>query len=302
MSVPAPDQSGAGLSSEGFVEKGIYPGLSIKKYHASYPLSKTGLCLLDEAPALFKSSRDGLVAKKEESPSLRFGSALHAKMDGSFADDYVIGPEVKSRAEKAWKDFCSKHPERIVLKPSENKLLDETKEAVLSFMPTQKILAAPGAFEVSYVWDDPMMGVRCKARPDFISADQRIVIDFKTARDAHHLGFQRSAYEHGYYVSAAHTLDGVRTLTGVEPEAYIFLVVQSSNPPLVAAYRATEEEIHLGREFIRRNLALYLQCERSGEWPGLAQEILPLGLPRYGASELQKLKAEYENFSQSIGW
>jgi exodeoxyribonuclease VIII len=260
------------------MEPGIYPDLSNERYHGSDGVSKTGLGLLEEAPAIYRWARDH--GGGNGTKSLRLGSALHVAMEGIFDDVYAIGPDA-ARNTKIWKDFEAAHPGRICLKPDEAQPVLEMKAAIHRYAPAAELLSRPGRFEVSYYWVDSETGLLCKCRPDWISADQRIIVDFKTARFVSHAKFQDAAYKLHYFVSAALTMEGVHRTTGILPERYIFLCVQPTAPHLVAAYEATADEIALGREFVRRNLALLRKCLESGEWPGLPEEIRPLGLPRY---------------------
>ena len=266
------------------MKPGIHPELPIDAYHLSEGISKTGLCLFSIAPLLYKFRSS---ASKAESRPLSIGKAVHAMMDGSFDQHFVVGPEVKSRAEKIWRDFAKSHEGNEILRPVDAKLVRDMQGSLLSFSPTRELLAGPGRFESSLYWEDTQTQALCKCRPDWISADFKTVIDFKTSADAAHGAFQKSAYAHQYFVSAAHTLDGIKAVTGILPERYIFLVVQSSPPHLTAAYEATADELALGRDFIRRSLLRYSRCQETDFWPGLPAEILPLGLPRWARSEIE---------------
>jgi len=258
---------------------GIYPTFGIEAYHRPPGISKTGLVLLDEAPSVYRYALDNR-DDASESKALRIGKGLHCAMEGKFEVLYCEGPDVARNA-KSWRDFENQHPDKVCLQPSEALGIRKMKAAVDAYRPAQEILSKPGNYEVSYYWKDRRTGLLCKCRPDWISADQKTVIDFKTARDVSHKGFQRDAFDHKYFVSAALTLEGIYRATGVRPERYIFLVVRNTPVHLVAAYEATMEEIKLGRAFVRRNLTLLKTCEDSGHWPGLPDEIRPLGLPRY---------------------
>ena len=282
---------------------GIYPNLDIEDYHRSEGISKTGLCLVDEAPAVFRYARDHREDDAASaSKSLRIGKALHAAMEGTFASLYAIGPEV-ARNTKIWKEFEAAHVGLICIKPDEAEPILAMKASIDTYGPAKALLAQPGQFEVSYYWNDDNSQLLCKCRPDWISSDQRTIIDFKTARDATHDRFQRSAYQLHYYVSAAMTIDGVYQATGILPDRYIFLTIQSTPPYLVAAYEATADEIVLGHDFIRRNLARLRYCELSGSWPGLPEEILPLGLPPWArfkdAEQLEHIEIEPQTISEN---
>lgn len=258
---------------------GIYPVLDIGAYHRPPGVSKTLVTKLDEAASVYRHAIDNRDADSE-SKALRIGKALHCAMEGTFNVIYLEGPDVARNA-KAWKEFEGQHPEKICLQPDEIADVKNMKLAIDAYGPAQELLSQLGRYEVSYYWIDPRTGLLCKCRPDWISADQKTVVDFKTARDVSHFGFRKDAYDRHYFVSAAMTLDGIYQTTGIRPERYIFLTVRSTPVHLVAAYEATRDEIALGRGFVRRNLARLKLCEESGSWPGLPEEILPLGLPGY---------------------
>ncbi len=261
---------------------GIYPDLHIDRYHSSEGISKTGLCLLNEAPAVYQHSRKN--RDDSETKSLRIGKAFHSAMEGTFADFYAVGPDA-SRNSRAWREFQEKYPGKEILKPEEAAEIMAMKAAVDAHSPAQRLLSQPGRFEVSYFWIDDFSNLLCKCRPDFITADQKTIVDFKTARDVSHPRFQRAAYDLHYFVSAALTMEGVFKTIGIQPERYIFLTIGTAAPHLVAAYEATAEEIALGRAFVRRNLSLLRYCEDTGIWPGLPEEILPLGLPKWAQAQ-----------------
>jgi exodeoxyribonuclease VIII len=256
----------------------------IEAYHADREaVSKTGLCLFHEAPAQYKHSYlDG--NRSPDTTSLKLGRAVHAVLDGTFDDSFAIGPDVKSRAEKAWKDFEARHPHAICLKPGEAAKVKAMASALRAYSAYAELVRS-GDFEQTYVWRDPETGQLCKCRPDYITGDRRTIIDFKTARQAARLPFQKAAWNHKYFVSAAFTLEGVYASTGIMPHRYLFFVVQSSSPHLVAGYEATAEELALGRGFLRRSLPRFKDCREKGVWPGLPEEILPLGLPGWAQSD-----------------
>ncbi|MDQ3234708.1 MAG: PD-(D/E)XK nuclease-like domain-containing protein [Pseudobdellovibrionaceae bacterium] len=252
--------------------------LPIEAYHEDrLAASKTGLCLFDEAPVAYKHAYlDG--SRSSDTTSLRLGRAVHAVLDGSFEESFAVGPDVKSRAEKRWKDFEAQEVGRICLKLSEKKKVLDMASALRAY-PGFAEYVRNGDFEKTYVWRDPETGLLCKCRPDFITDDRMIVVDFKTARHAARNPFRMAAWNHKYFVSAAFTLEGVHASTGIMPHRYLFFVVQSSSPHLVAGYEATAEELALGREFLRRSLPRFKECREAGVWPGLPEEIIPLGLP-----------------------
>jgi hypothetical protein len=122
-------------------------------------------------------------------------------------------------------------------------------------------------------------------------------VDFKTAASIKHFKFQKAAYDYHYQVSAAFTMESVHAVTGIMPELYIFFVVQSSPPYLVVPYHATDEDLKLGRLFLRRVLPEFKRCLASGIWPGLSEESRPLGPPAHA----RRILEEAETYSKTGG-
>jgi exodeoxyribonuclease VIII len=262
------------------LQPGIYPDLNIKQYHSSGGISKTGLCKLDRSPRTYRDFIDN-PGKSRQSKSLHTGSIFHIAMEGAFEEECRVGPEVSDKRSREWKEFVKAHPGKICVTPDEACQVMSMREAMYGYGPAREALGKPGRFEVSFYWIDRDTGLLCKCRPDWISADQLTVIDFKTAADATEERFVRSAGRLHYHVSAAMTVDGIHATTGILPAKYIFLAIEPHAPYLTAAYEATADDLAEGREFIRRNLALLMRCEEAGIWQGLPEEIKPLDVSRY---------------------
>lgn len=259
---------------------GVYPELPNSVYHTSAGVSKTGLCRLDRAPIVFRDALDN-PGESRKSKSLVTGSVFHIVMEGAFERDCAVGPEVKDKRQKEWKDFVKNNDGKICLTSSEARDVFRMRESLLSYGPAEELLSQPGRFECSFYWMDPATDLLCKCRPDWISENLLTIIDFKTCQDATEAAFVRAADRYHYHVSAAMTMDGVREATGIQPLRYIFLAIEPHAPYLTAAYEATADDIERGRVFVRRGLATLKRCTRTGIWPGLPEEIRPLDAHRW---------------------
>jgi exodeoxyribonuclease VIII len=259
---------------------GVYPDLPNSVYHASAGISKTGLCRLDRAPIVYRDAIDN-PGESRKTRSLVTGSVFHMAMEGAFERECAIGPEVKDKRQKEWKDFVRDNAGKICLTPGEARDVFRMRESLLSYGPAHEILAQPGQFECSFYWNDPGTRELCKCRPDWISENLLTIIDFKTCQDATEAAFVRAAERYHYHVSAAMTMDGIREATGIQPLRYIFLAIEPQSPYLTAAYEATADDIERGRFLIRRNHATFRRCIDSGTWPGLPEEVRPLNAHRW---------------------
>jgi hypothetical protein len=273
--------------------QGVYPNLPIKDYHKSAGLSKTGACHLSRSPRTFQYFIDSHPASKP-GKSLVTGSIFHLLMEGAFEDECLVGPEVKDKRQKEWKDFVRNNSEKLCLTPSEARDVFRMREALLSYGPAEDLLSQPGRFECSFYWNDPGTGELCKCRPDWISENLLTIIDFKSCQDATEAAFVRAAERYHYHVSAAMTMDGVHAATGIRPDRYIFLAIEPHAPYLTAAYEATADDIERGRTLVRRSLATLKRCVDSGVWPGLPEEIRPLDVSRWRGRHQEEDDGEEE--------
>lgn len=153
-------------------------------------------------------------------------------------------------------------------------------ESVMAHPAASALLTgAKGKAEQSVYWIDAITGQLCRCRPDFWREDN-IIVDVKTAEDASPEGFAKSIANWRYHVQHAIYVDGVKAATGKEPR-FVFLVVEKKPPYAVAVYVLDPESIALGRAEYRRDLQLYAECVRSGQWPGYGEKIQTIGVPQW---------------------
>ncbi|MDQ3235776.1 MAG: PD-(D/E)XK nuclease-like domain-containing protein, partial [Pseudobdellovibrionaceae bacterium] len=183
------------------MQPGIYPDLDIKAYHSSAGVSKTGICRLARAPRVFLDSLER-IGKEKKNKSLQTGSIFHIVMEGGFEKECRVSPEVPDKRCKEWREFVKANPGKICVTPEEARQVLSMRDAMLAHGPAGELLAKPGSFEVSYYWIDERTGLLCKCRPDWISANQLTIIDFKTCQDATEAAFVRAAERYHYHVSA----------------------------------------------------------------------------------------------------
>jgi hypothetical protein len=132
---------------------------------------------------------------------------------------------------------------------------------------------------MSLYWTDTDTGVRCRARPDQVTADA-LVVDLKTTQNASADAFQRDAWKYRYHVQAAFYLDALRTLRH-PAESFVFIAVEKEAPYLVQVFVATDEFIDAGRVAYKMDLETYKSCLASGAWPGFPTDAQPLTIPAY---------------------
>src|SRR6185369_2180467 len=143
--------------------------------------------------------------------------------------------------------------------------------------------AGPGRAEHSIFWNDPDTGVLCRARPDWwVHVDGiHCVTDLKSTVNASPTGFQRAIAKYRYHVQAAMYLDGIKAVTGEEPNTWLWSAWEKVQPYANAAYVATPEMIETGRQEYKKLLVTYAKCLESDTWPGYDAELQYINLPEW---------------------
>jgi hypothetical protein len=144
-------------------------------------------------------------------------------------------------------------------------------------------LLKEGTPELSVWFDDPITGLRCKIRPDWLRDDD-IVIDLKSTKDGSPRGFYWEMRKYGYDQQAYFYLYGVNSAyrkAGVNrrTERFIFICVENFEPYLVSVYMATDAVLERGRQLVEKSLSGYKECLDKDEWPGYENAVLPIDVP-----------------------
>ncbi len=248
------------------------------QYHAIRDrISKHGLDLIRQAPALYKHRQDH---PQERTAAMRWGGLVHTYVLEPDKFDAVVAPECDRRTKEGkalWEVFNKENSFKEVVKAEEMKELEAIRRSIKSHR-IGCALTEKGSVEMSLFWTHST-GVKCKARPDLIREDG-IIVDLKTCASASSREFARDAYKYRYHVQAAFYLDAAAGV-GIEADTFVFLCVEKEAPFLVQAFECDEELIALGRKEYLEDLALYKSCTETGIWPGYDESIQTLSLPNW---------------------
>ncbi len=271
---------------------GLIYNLPLVQYHADESaVSRSQLDDIEHSPWIFfaRNRAPGRPPRPAPTTAMFVGTLAHCAIlePDAFDTRYPIGPEVDTRAAKAWKEFAATlKPDQVGVKPSERALAFAQAESVRKVQPLQELLGK-GDPEVSAYWTDETTGVRCRCRPDWVhpAGSGVILVDVKTAVSADPREFVRSIVNWNYHSQAAYYSDGFEAASGLPVHAFVFACCEKEWPYAASACMLTEDDLELGRRRYRRNLATYAECIRTGEWPGYGDNIHLLQLPAWAIKE-----------------
>lgn len=258
---------------------GIYD-LTAAEYHSdpcpqpslSSSIAKT---LIDQSPLHAWHQHPRLNPKFEPEQDSRFdlGSAAHMVLLERRSDGIaiVVADDWRTKAAREQRDAARAEGKFPILERHYS-LVDSMVRVAIQFLETTELagILELGFAERAVVWQEN--DVWCRCRPDLLSEDHRIVLDYKTTECASHESFTRQIGRMGYDLQAEFYVRGINATTGIEP-TFVFLA-QEITPPfacsLVAlsnAYRA------VGQSKVARALALWEQCTKTNAWPAYSARI-----------------------------
>ena len=134
-----------------------------------------------------------------------------------------------------------------------------------------------GKKQVSFVWVDEELGVKCKGRADLVN--DNTIDDLKTSIDASPEGFRRAIGKFLYHVQAAVYTDAWLQLT-TDPKGFRFIVAETGDIPAVALYELDSVSMVAGSLMFRRallNVARWLKHGVEGYSPWFE----PISAPKW---------------------
>lgn len=252
-------------------------------YHARDSISASRLKLLRQSPRIYESTVLLKKMQREESPSMKLGTAIHAAIleTDSFSDHYVVVPaECSDKRTKAYKEWSAGIDGRIVLTESELQTVALARTAAVSHQIASKIIRAVDHVEGSVLYSDSETDADCRFRFDGIAGP--IVFDIKTIGECTMEKISRAIWDYGYHVQAAHYLTGLETIDTTTDWRFMFLFVETSAPWRVRVVELGQSETELGRFERSALIRDLLKRTESGDWsePG-ENEVCSVSVPNW---------------------
>ena len=129
------------------------------------------------------------------------------------------------------------------------------------------LLAQEGVAEEALFWHDSDLGIDCRCKPDWLTADGWI-LDLKSCISANPRRFRWQAWDLGYDIQAWFYMRGVQRALGIKPLGFIFAAVEKGRPYVSTPILASEALLERGRGRAELAVAQLLEARRTGVWPG----------------------------------
>jgi len=262
--------------------------ISNADYHADPAISASQLKTVMQSPYHYWSRYlDPDRVAMVPTAAMRFGSLAHCAVlePDELSKRYQLAPDRRTKEGKAAvTEMAAAGIEAV----SETDLAQalQIADAVRS-NSTAAMLLSNGAAEQSFWFDDIPTGLRCKCRPDWLSADGATIVDLKTCVDASPAGFAKSVAQWSYQVQSAHYLCGTLATR------FIFVAVEKTAPYAIGVYELDTEALVHG-SIARHNAMQRIQdCRAINEWPGYTDGgIETIQLPGWALKDNSTITSE----------
>jgi exodeoxyribonuclease VIII len=261
--------------------------ISNADYHADPAISASQLKEIGRSPYHYWSryldpDRTPTIATS----AMKLGSLTHCAVlePDKLSKRYGITPDRRSNAGKALAaEMEATGIEAVTAQEMEQAL---AMAASVRSNSTAALLLSNGQAEQSFWWDDVSTGLRCKCRPDWLSADGATIVDLKTCVDASPAGFAKSVAQWSYQVQSAHYLCG--TLA----KRFIFVAVEKSFPYAIGVYELDAQAMVHGAVLRHNALQILQDCKAVNSWPGYTDGIQTLQLPGWALKDNTSITSE----------
>jgi hypothetical protein len=211
---------------------GLHFGLPAEQHHADPGLGSSAIKQLAENPFDYwfysAMNKDRAEEEDDNTASLIVGTALHCFLyDGerAFSARYARGPNQRGMTTSQKSASTKKAKEQAAAQGRECLKADIYDRIVLAHQmitrnPATATVFADGIPEVTFIWNDPKTGIRCKARFDYIKTVQKqnlpgrliAIGDLKSVANLFSIEFKAACRQaikrYKYHAQARHYLNG----------------------------------------------------------------------------------------------
>lgn len=210
----------------------------------------------------------------EPTLAMRLGRGAHSLLLGGPPVLCNPFPSSRSKAYESWR--AQQRPDAIVLSRKVYDKANRINEAVRSNTLACNVLFCPDTvYERTIEFD--LLGRACRATPDARTVNH--VVELKTTRDASPDRFHWDVARMGYAEQLAMYGAAMTSESGLAPRRHYIVAVESNPPHDVTVHLLTQGTIDRARRRVEQWMTELLECERTGNWPGLSSTVLDLDIP-----------------------
>jgi len=268
---------------------GLHEGLSNEDYHASEPVSSTGLKRILVSPAHFRYPNPFNATRAKE-----IGSAIHCRILESdrWDTDYKV-VECDARTSALYKAACKDHPKERVLTSAEYENVLGMQKGCMRNPRFREIIEADGKYELSLFTTDPETGVPVKVRYDKLIPSILQPFDLKKTQKADRYNFGKTIQSYGYHISAALYQIAWEWEFKEKMQPMLWGAIEEQSPHIGMVYRPDDEMMVVASVLLRQALNIYAECLDSDNWHGYLDDSEEISLPHWALEQSDEVEIDF---------
>jgi hypothetical protein len=264
------------------MKKPRHANIGFALYQSFDSISSTDIRNMLRSPAYYKYHSE----HPKDSPAMAFGTAFHTAVlePELFEKNYIRLIDGDGRSKEV-KEFKAVNSDKTILSGNDYDLIMAMKQSIYNNLSANTLLNTDynkNWTESSIFWTDEITGLKCKCRPDRLVRNDNLMIcvDLKTTTDASPEKFQKSIIDYGYYIQAAHYLQGVRQyFPSLASYVFYIIAIEKSAPFQIAVYKIDNSFIELGDKQIEKALRQFKTCFEINQYEGYSKTPLVMYPP-----------------------
>jgi len=269
--------------------KGIFR-LEEVQYHKLKRVSSSALKAFLKSPKEAESYLNPEVDSPESewTPALVFGSAFHKLIlePAEFDAEYIIepmldGPKNKNPWKQQWDKFKATAVGRRIVLYKDWMKMNAMRQNLADNMWYQDFMDDVSATECTLLWNDPVTGLPCKARPDALHMD-RGIMDVKTMGEIPTSSeCLRAISKYDYQLQDVHYLAGLKVVCPEVPQRFQFLFCSKAGAMDNANIKISASDKAFWTGIYHTLLSQVNACYKENYYPGVNKEVQEVELPRW---------------------
>jgi len=254
------------------IQEPIAQEMSNKDYHANPAISSTTLKYMEESFVHF----DNRKLFKFGSKAMNLGTAFHTltlepeKFEQEFAIEPIDAKRNTTIGKAKWEDFEETLNGRDQISND-----DYEKAKVMSANARaigETLFSKEAEIENSYIVTDPETGLILKCRPDFLVAQDGILIDLKSTMNADEYELKKSISKYDYVRQLAFYIK-VLEIAGIKIKTAALFFVPTSAPHMPKIRFVAQDKLDQARQDIDNMLKDYAEYKAGNKQATIAKLI-----------------------------
>ncbi len=210
----------------------------------------------------------------EPSLAMRIGSGVHSLLLGGAAVVKYTGKVRRGKDYDAW--LATQPTGAIVLLSKDYDRVHRVADSVRAHPAANRVLFQPDTvYETTILWEQN--GRARRTTPD--ARTKTHLVELKSCRNAEPEKFRWDAIRMGYHAQLAEQSLAMECENGYAPKDVYCVAVEQIAPHAVSVHRMTLGALDRGAKMARGWLEQFMECERTGVWPGYSDSVVDFDVP-----------------------